>query len=392
VKRLIVVGAGPIGLVAAVQASARGLDVTVLERDRVGESLRRWGRTRLFTPFEMNVPPDVRELLGGSAPAPDRLLLGREMVKEVLEPLASNPILEGRVHIGHRVVAIGRAGLTRGELAGHPLRGERPFHVLASTPAGERVFEAEAVFDASGAGAPANFGPGGLPALGELEHGGAVLRHLADLEAALPGPGGRRFLVLGHGHSAATAILRLADLSAADSGTRVTWVVRSANRRPCADLAYDPLPERQRTVASANDLANAPPDWLRVERRASVEQIASTGAGFAVVLTGGRRVDADVVAAFTGYRPDASFVTELAIETGAASEGTARLERALANVTDCLTVPKVSSADLETGEPGFFFAGARSYGRSRTFLLRTGYAHLAAMLDRIAAPVAAARL
>lgn len=390
-KRLIVVGAGPTGLVAAAQARARGLDVTVLERDRVGEALRRWGRTRFFTPFEMNLPADVRELLGGSAPVRDRLLLGREMVEEVLEPLASHPILEGRVLIGHRVVAIGRTGLTRSEFAGHPLRAERPFRVLASTAAGERAFEAETVLDASGAGAPTNFGPGGLPALGELEHGGAVVRHLEDLENALPGAGGKRILVLGHGHSAATAILRLADLAASETGTRVTWAVRTANRRPCADLACDPLPERHRTVSAANDLANAPPEWLRVERRASVERIAPSGAGFAVTLTGGRLVDADVFAAFTGYRPDATFVRELAIQSGAATEGNPRLERALARVTDCLTIPQVAPEDLETGEPGFYFAGARSYGRSRTFLLRTGYAHLGRMLDRIAAPVVAAR-
>lgn len=390
-KRLIVVGAGPIGLVAAAQARARGLDVTVLERDRVGEAMRRWGRTRFFTPFEMNLPADVRELLGGSAPVRDRLLLGREMVEEVLEPLASHPILEGRVLIGHRVVAIGRTGLTRSEFAGHPLRAERPFRVLVSTAAGERTFEAEAVFDASGAGMPAHFGPGGLPALGELEHGGAVLRHLEDLENVLPEAGGKRILVLGHGHSAAAAILRLADLAASESSTRVTWAVRSANRRPCADLASDPLPERQRTVSTANDLANAPPGWLRVERRASVERIMPTGSGFAITLTGGRFVDTDLFAAFTGYRPDASFVSELAIQSGAASEGTSRLERAMASVTDCLTIPRVSAADLETGEPGFFFAGARSYGRSRTFLLRTGYAHLQEMLDGIAAPVATTR-
>jgi thioredoxin reductase len=387
-KRLVVVGAGPTGLVAAVQARARGLDVTLLERDRVGGALARWGRTRLFTPFGMNLPADVRDLLGRSAPAADRLLLGSEMVREVLEPLAAHPVLEGRIHLGHRVIAIGRAGLTRGEFAGHPLRAERPFRILASTPAGERVFEAEAVIDASGAGVPAAFGPGGLPALGEADHGGAVLRHLRDLETSLPSSVGKRILVLGHGHSAATALLRLAELAASEPATRVTWAVRSANRRPCAEIAGDPLPERQRTAARANDLASEPPAWLRVERRASVEVIAPAGSGFDVTLTGGRSVAAEVVAAFTGYRPDASFVRELAVETGVATEGTARLERSLANVTDCLAVPRVAPEDLETGEPGFFFAGARSYGRSPTFLLQTGYVHLQSMLDRLAPALA----
>lgn len=385
-KRLLVIGAGPTGLVAAAEGRARGLEVTLVERDRVGAALARWGRTRFFTPFEMNLPPHLRDLLGRSAPPPDRLLLGSEMVEEVLEPLAAHPHLSGCLRLPRRVVAIGRAGLTRGELVGHPLRAERPFRAVVSGPDGQEVLEAEAVIDASGAGAPAHFGPGGLPAAGEIEHAAAVVRHLGDLEAALPGVAGRRILVIGHGHSAATAILRLAELAERHPDTRVTWAFRSRNRRPCAEAACDPLAERQETVAAANDFAEAPPAWLSVERQASVEEIARDGEELVLALTGGRRVRADSVAAFTGYRPDSSFLAELALETGRAAEGTARLERALSNVTDCLTVPQVAPADLETGEPGFFFAGSRSYGRSRNFLLRTGFDHLSKMLDRIAAP------
>ncbi len=376
----------------AAQARARGLDVTVLERDAVGASLSRWGRTRFFTPFEMNLPPDVRRLLGSGAPRPDRLLTGEEMVEEVLEPLARHPLLGGCVHAGHRVVAIGRSGLTRGELAGHPLRAERPFRVVAVGPEGERHFEAENVLDASGAGSPAHFGPGGLPAVGETEHAAGVLRHLGDLEAALPRLAAGRVLLTGHGHSAATAILRFAELASQLGGIRVTWAVRAGNRRPCMEVAGDPLSERQRIASAANDLASSPPSWLSVERRVCIEKIARSGDEFVVVLTGGRQVRTDAVAAFTGYRPESDFLRELAIESGPATEGTARLERALASVTDCLTVPRVAAENLETGEPGFFFAGARSYGRSRAFLLRTGYAHLEAIFDRIVAPSGTVRV
>ena len=86
-----------------------------------------------------------------------------------------------------------------------------------------------------------------------------------------------------------------------------------------------------------------------------------------VVLSGGRRVEVDAIAAFTGYRPDGSIVGELAVETSPVTEGGARLQRAIANVTDCLTVPKVRKEDLESGEPNFYFIGSRSYGRSRAF-------------------------
>jgi len=48
VKRLLVVGAGPIGLAAALGGSQRGWDVTVLEQGEVGDSLRRWGSAKFF--------------------------------------------------------------------------------------------------------------------------------------------------------------------------------------------------------------------------------------------------------------------------------------------------------------------------------------------------------
>ena len=40
-RRVVVIGAGPIGLEAALEAAARGHDVTVLEKDAVGANLRR---------------------------------------------------------------------------------------------------------------------------------------------------------------------------------------------------------------------------------------------------------------------------------------------------------------------------------------------------------------
>src|SRR5437763_2295973 len=52
-----VLGAGPIGLEAALHARTLGLPVTLYERGRVGEHLHRWGHVRLFSPFGMNSTP-----------------------------------------------------------------------------------------------------------------------------------------------------------------------------------------------------------------------------------------------------------------------------------------------------------------------------------------------
>lgn len=377
--RLIVIGAGPVGLAAGLGAVRRGWDVTVLEQRMVGDSLRRWGPTRFFSPLAMNVAPAVREVLGGKLPPDDSLLTGPEFVEAVLEPLANHDALRGRVRSGHKVVAVGRRGLTRGELAGHPIRAEKPFRLLAETPEGERTFEAERLLDGSGTyGQPLAAGSGGLPVPGERELGERVIRDLGTLEERLGRLAGKRVLLTGHGHSAANAIARLST-----AGAEVVWAVRSPNQRPCVAVPNDPLPERARVVEAANELAARPPWWLKMERRASIESFQAEGERVAVRLSGSRCALVDAVAALTGYRPDLSFLSELAIEIAPATEGSLRLARALANITDCLSLPKVGPGDLDSGETGFHLIGAKSYGRARTFLLGSGYAQLETIFDRL---------
>jgi hypothetical protein len=381
-KRLVVIGAGPMGLEAALAAHETGFDVVVLEARRVGESLRRWGRMRFFSPFGMNVSARARRVLGSGSPSENALLTGPEMVERVLEPLAAAGPLAGRVKTGHRVAAVGRARLTRRDLPGHPLRFERGFRLLVETGAGEETMEADVVFDASGVyGQPAALGAGGIPAPGERAAEGKLIRDLGALEDGLPALAGRVVLLVGHGHSAATAIGWLASL---DPRPRVTWATRSPNRRPCVEIANDPLPERDQVTRAANDLAADPPPFLTVERRAGVEAMARRYAQLEVRLTGGRGGVFDAVVGLTGYRPDLSFLSELALEISPATEGPARIARALANVTDCLSVPRVAPHDLESGEPGFHVIGSKSYGRLPTFLLQAGLAQLETVLETLA--------
>ncbi len=69
--------------------------------------------------------------------------------------------------------------------------------------------------------------------------------------------------------------------------------------------------------------------------------IFQLGLGIRVSLGVGREVLVDEVVALAGYCPDLSILSEL--------------------------TPAVAPADIDSGEPGFYLAGARSYGRARTF-------------------------
>ena len=368
--RVLVIGAGPMGVAAAIGAADRGHDVTVLERGAVGASLRTWGPARFFSPLHMNVSARMRALLGGLDD--EALLTGDEYVDRVLLPLVDSAPLRGRVRTNHAVLAIGRRGLTRGDYAGHPLRAERPFRVVC---ANDETFEADVVLDASGGFiVPRAIGLGGLPAPGESQLARKPIRTLGELAAQLDELRGKRVLVLGDGHSAANAIGMLAG-----GAIDIVWAVRGTTRRPCDEVFNDPLPERRNVVSYANGLAEAPPPFLRVERKAMIERVS----GSTVTLTGGRTFDVDRIAAFTGYRPDASYLGELTVETSPVTEGGGRLYRAISNITDCLSVPAVKPADLQSGEPGFFFVGSRSYGRSNGFLLKTGLLQLETILECI---------
>ena len=55
------------------------------------------------------------------------MLTGPEFVERVLLPLAQSDALAGRISTGHRVVAVGRSGLTRSDFAGHPIRANVRF-------------------------------------------------------------------------------------------------------------------------------------------------------------------------------------------------------------------------------------------------------------------------
>lgn len=375
--RVLVIGAGPMGIAAAIGAADRGADVTVLERGEVGASLRTWGPTRFFSPLHMNVSARMREILGSDMPDADALLTGPEYVDRVLLPLLEREPLRGRVRTQHKVIAAGRRGLTRGDYAGHPLRAERPFRVLCEN---DETFEADVILDASGGlTVPRPIGIGGLPARGEARLERLPIRTLGELAAAREQFRNKRILILGDGHSAANAVTMLAD----EPSTNIVWAVRTANRRPCEEVANDPLPERRSVVAKANALAEAPPPFLKVERKAMIESVSQNNGHVVVALTGGRIVETDFIAAYTGYRPSHAFLSELTVDVSPVTEGGARLYKAISNITDCLSVPPVKPEDLQSGEPGFFFVGSRSYGRSNGFLLQTGLVQLETILQCI---------
>jgi len=55
-----------------------------------------------------------------------------------------------------------------------------------------------------------------------------------------------------------------------------------------------------------------------------------------------------------------------------------------AGTSDCVSIPAFGADQLTNPEPDFYIVGAKSYGRSSDFLLRTGYVQVAEVLARLA--------
>jgi thioredoxin reductase len=358
--RIAVLGAGPIGLEAAVHARSLQLPVTIYERGRIGEHLRRWGHVRLFTPFGMNVTPLGRSAVladkaRSDVPGDSDCITGREHVARYLEPLAQSAALRDCLRLGVQVIQVGRRGLLRDELAGDPKRGQQPFRLLLRDGKGrESIEEADIVLDCTGTyGQHRWLGDGGIPAVGESMAEAQVMYGLPDVLGERKADyAGRSVLVVGSGYSAATTVCNLAALGEQNTATWVVWLARGGNSQPIKRLANDPLRERDRLAVRANTLATRGEGNVEFHASSAIEGVEWLGPdkGFRVTARCGgktRTWDVDRVVGNVGYTPDTAIHRELHIPEGHAS--------------------------LRTAEPNYYIVGAKSYGRNSSFLFRDGF-------------------
>jgi thioredoxin reductase len=388
--RIAVLGAGPIGLEAALYARFMGYDVDLYERGRVAENVLAWGHVRLFSPFRLN-----RSTLGLAAlaaqdatyqpPADEALLTGHDYAGRYLLPLSQTDLLADSLHERTEVVAVGRAGPHKGDLVGSDDRADSPFRILLRQANGqESIATADVVIDTTGTYGNHNWlGQGGIPAVGELQLADRIEYGLTDiLGKDRQRYAGRQVLLLGAGYSAATTAVDLAELTRQELGTHVTWVVRaecdSVEPCPIKLIANDLLPERQRLAQAANQLAAGGSPHVLFLSGGMVDSLAwDQAAGrFAVQLIGrhSQRLEVDQIVANVGYRPDSRLYAELQVHECYATQGPMKLAAALSQQTsaDCLDQESCGPQTLVNPEPDFYILGSKSFGRNSKFLISIG--------------------
>jgi thioredoxin reductase len=396
-KTVAIIGAGPVGLAAAVHALERGLHPIVLEAgEAVGHTVRQWSHVRMFSPWSYNVDKAAERLLretGWNAPDPDHYPTGGQLVEHYLEPLATRTLLKEHVKTAARVFAVSRAGFDKVKTAG---RENALFEVRYRNGGGAETLRADAVIDASGTWSTPNpAGINGIEAIGEVEHAGRISYGMPDvLGAERLRYAGKVVAVLGAGHSAVGTILDLVKLQDAEPETRVIWLLRGERpEKSFGGGANDKLAARgELGKMFAQVIASG---TVRVEAGFRLTHVASAGRKLRFDTGSnrcGRHVEVDELIVATGFRPDLSFLRELRISLDPALECPPELAPLVdPNVHSCGTVRPHGARELSQPETGFYFAGMKSYGRAPTFLMVTGYEQVRSIAADIAGDKEAAR-
>jgi len=392
-----VLGAGPVGLAAVARLIERGLPFVVLEAGaQVGANLLDYGHVRLFSPWQYNVEPGMAKLLattGWQAPRADGLPLAREVVEQVLVPFARLPQVAAALQLNTRVIGVSREGFDKVKSAGR----ESAAFVIRAQRNGE-VFElrARAVIDSTGTWRTPNpLGANGLPAIGEKEAAAQIAYGMPDILGAHRSRyAGKKTLVVGAGHSAANALLYLAELAQQVPATKLAWAVRSPVLNRVFGSAADALPARGQLGASLRRLRDA--GGLDYVAGLRITELRRDGGQLTVIGLDakGQRLQLegiDEIVCATGQRPDLTLASELRVKLDPWLESTEALGPLIdPNLHSCGTVRPHGHRELAHPEPGLYTVGVKSYGRAPTFLMATGFEQVRSVVAAIAGDIEAA--
>ncbi|MBL9081239.1 MAG: hypothetical protein JNK76_05505 [Planctomycetales bacterium] len=378
--KIAILGAGPVGLEAALYARYLGYDVDLYESGTVAQGLRRAGHIRALEPWRAATTSLGRASLENQdsrwkAPAHDAALSNDELADAYFDKLAQCDLLADCLQQA-TVVAVGREGLHRGDFLQDERRIDVPFRLIVADADGERRVEhADVVFDCTGNDLRAPLGNGGMTALGNGE--------LSADEYGLPDIlgnrradfAGKHTLVAGDGLAAAEAVVNLAKLAAEHPQTRITWVTRSmpdeAIGGPVTLTSDDPLPRRAELAKQANALAAQSGGILDFWPSTHVESVDKAEDGPITIEFSGLHAGHatfDRIIAAVPPRPDVSLWSEMQMLVCPALEAPLPMADFLRRQTaapspDAASRRVALAQALLNPEPDFYVLGSKSWGR-----------------------------
>ncbi|MTI08940.1 NAD(P)-binding domain-containing protein [Curvivirga aplysinae] len=389
-KKVVVIGAGPVGIAAAAHLKTRGVEPVVIEKgDGAGRAIKEWSHVRLFTPWELMVDHVVVELLeknGWQMPDLKSLPHGKDVVEKYLEPAVTLPELKNHFIFSAEVTAVSKAGLSKSSSKD---REEAQFVVhYKSTDKKHHILEVDGVVDASGTWSNPNpIGLDGLHVPGELDNSDHISYGIPDtLGKEREVYEGKKTLVIGGGHSAINVVLDLLRLKQDNPDTRVIWGLRNNNiDKLLGGGLNDALPARLELGNAANKAMND--GSLALLAPFQVKTLDKVGNRIIVdALKEGEDLNFEVdrIVVTAGFRPDMNILRELRLDIDDVVEA----PRLLAPLIDpnehtCGSVRAHGVNELTHIDKGFYIVGMKSYGRAPTFLMKTGYAQVDSIVEEI---------
>lgn len=393
-----IIGAGPIGLAAAANLVERGEKFILLESgSQVGSNISEWGHVRLFSPWQYNVDKAAARLLsqhGWSAPSPNELPTGQELLEKYLLPLANLEEIKSQLILNTKVIGISRKDTDKMK---SQLRDSNPFVIYADEKGTTQHYEAKAVIDATGTWGHSN----PLYASGIYTNEEQSLS--ANIYYGIPNVQGidkeryigKSIAVVGGGHSALNTLLDLAHLKETHPEMNIIWIMRK-NR---VEDAYggednDQLEARGELGSRIHQLVNS--EQIQVVTPFKIQKLSRAVGKMTihgVYKTESRDLQGiDEIIVNTGSRPDFSFLRELRLNIDQATESIETLAPLIdPNVHSCGTVRPHGERELRHSEKDFYIVGMKSYGRAPTFLMATGYEQVRSVIAYLSGDYQAAK-
>lgn len=375
-----IIGAGPVGLAAAAHLTIRNQPFILFEAGKtVASNILSWKHIRVFSPWRYNIDKAARQLLqetGWQSPDEDALPTGEELYNLYFKPLSELPSIRPHVHLGSKVLSIGRKHIDKMKTPG---RDELPFVVQVIRGREVEQHDVKSIIDASGTwNSPNPIGSGGAYAAGEPEHAKNIFYGIPDILHQHPDRyKNKSVLVVGSGHSAINAILELDKLKEKYPETEIHWVLRKKSIRDVfGGQENDALEARGALGIRIEQLVND--DRVSIYTPFQISQVLKRNGKLTVIGFQENQKLAlpgiDEIISNTGSRPDFSFLREVRLSIDPSLESVAEIAELIdPNIHSCGTVRPHGEKELRHPDKNFYIAGSKSYGRAPTFLMATGY-------------------
>ncbi len=386
-KKIIIIGAGPIGLETALYAQNLGFDINIIEKGNIGENLQKWSHVTLFSPFYMN-SSELGRTIAKPDLTNDECCTGQKYIDNYLKPIAEH--LKDKITLNTEVLSISKNNILKGEQISSPSRTKKNFIVLVKNSEKEYLIESNIVIDCSGVyDNPLNFGKGGLKIANQSYFEDNITNYIPDLlgkdkNAYI----GKTTLLIGTGYSSATTALLFKNLIDENNSTKLFWLSRSTKEKPFIEIENDILKSRQSLIENSNNIALGKVQNIDFINNSFIENLEKEKSQIKVSYNQNdqiKNIVVDNIISNVGYKPNNSIYSELQVHECYASQGIMKLASTLLSSTsaDCLNQTSSGVDTLKNPEPDFFIIGSKSYGRNSNFILKVGYEQIKDIFDNL---------